>query len=182
MLVQAAQHISAGEVVYCLVRDKNRGARNRLDEIALAHGVPHDRCVMVPGILDAEGFGLEDGARNKLAASVGKVIHCAAMVNLSIGRKEMLDWSAPRICTVLQYFCDADADLRLSSSSAVFPGPGGPWPEAPASTRADIKGDGAAKTAADEAIRTAGILAVIARKGPLRLVSLCSFQYYLDDQ
>lgn len=163
VLAQAARDLPAGSVVYCLVRDKNRGARDRLEEVALAHGVDSDRFVMVAGNLDAAGFGLKGTPLNALAASVTQVIHCAAMVNLAIGRKEMLDWSARGMDTVLQFCRQANADLRFCSSSAVFPDRGGPWPEAPAALWDDITGYGAAKIAAEEAIQASGIPAAIVR-------------------
>jgi acyl-coenzyme A synthetase/AMP-(fatty) acid ligase/nucleoside-diphosphate-sugar epimerase/acyl carrier protein len=163
VLAQAALDLPAGDVVYCLVRDKNRGARDRLDEVALAHGIPSDRYVMVPGTLDAPNFGLEQSAYNALTASVTRVIHCAAMVNLAIGRIEMLDWSTRGMDTVLTFCGAAEADLRFTSSSAVFPDRGGPWPEGPATAWEGCTGYGAAKIAAEDAIQKAGIPAAIVR-------------------
>lgn len=163
VLAQAARDISANEVVYCLVRDKNRSARDRLDEVAALHGVAKDRYVMVPGTLDSTGFGLNATACAALTASVTKVIHCAAMVNLAIGREEMMGWSARGIETVLTFCKSAHADLCFTSSSAVFPDQGGPWPEGPATEWEGCTGYGAAKIAAEEAIRTAGIPAAIVR-------------------
>jgi len=163
VLAQAARDLPAGDVIYCLVRDKNRGARDRLDKVALAHGVDRDRYVLVPGILDANGFGLEQTAYNALASSVTKVIHCAAMVNLAIGRAEMLAWSARGIDAVLAFCRAADADLRFTSSSAVFPDRGGPWPEGPATVWDGCTGYGAAKIAAEVAIKNSGIAAAIVR-------------------
>lgn len=163
VLAQAACDLPEGEVIYCLVRDKNRGARDRLDDVAATHGIASNRYVMVPGTLDAPDFGLDASPIRALAASVRQVIHCAAMVNLAIGRKEMLDWSARGIDTVLQFCRDASADLRFTSSSSVFPDRGGPWPETPAALWDDITGYGAAKIAAETAIRTSGISAAIVR-------------------
>jgi acyl-coenzyme A synthetase/AMP-(fatty) acid ligase/nucleoside-diphosphate-sugar epimerase/acyl carrier protein len=163
VLAQAARDLPAGDVIYCLVRDKNRGARDRLDDVALAHGIAKDRYVMVPGTLDAPDFGLQAAALDALAGSVTQVVHCAAMVNLAIGRKDMLDWSARGIDTILQFCRDANADLRFSSSSAVFPDRGGPWPEGPATLWDDVTGYGAAKIAAEVAIRASGIPAAIVR-------------------
>jgi acyl-coenzyme A synthetase/AMP-(fatty) acid ligase/nucleoside-diphosphate-sugar epimerase/acyl carrier protein len=163
VLAQAARDLPLGHVVYCLVRDKNRGARDRLDEVARTHGVGNDQYVMVPGTLDAPSFGLESAAHTALAASVTKVVHCAAMVNLAIGRADMLAWSARGIDTVLT-FCDAaNADLRFTSSSAVCPDRGGPWPEAPANLWEGCTGYGAAKIATEVAIQSSGIAAAIVR-------------------
>lgn len=163
VLAQAARDLPEGHVVYCLVRDKNRGARDRLDDVAKVHGVDKARYIMVPGTLDAPGFGLDKTAHYDLAASVTQVIHCAAMVNLAIGREEMLDWSARGMTSVLA-FCDtAKADLRFTSSSAVFPDRGGPWPEAPAAMWDGCTGYGAAKIAAETAIRASHIPAAIVR-------------------
>ncbi|MGB0959314.1 MAG: AMP-binding protein [Halocynthiibacter sp.] len=163
VLAQAARSLPAGKVVYCLVRDKNRGARDRLSEVAQAHGVESDQIVMVPGTLDAPRFGLTDCAYQALAQSVTQVIHCAAMVNLAIGREEMLDWSARGIESVLNFCRAADADLRFTSSSAVYPDRGGPWPEAPAATWDGCTGYGAAKIAAEAAIKASGVSAAIIR-------------------
>lgn len=163
VLAQAARDLPTGHVVYCLVRDKNRGARDRLDEVALAHGIANNKYVMVPGTLDVVSFGLEQSAYTALTTSVTKVIHCAAMVNLAIGRDEMLEWSARGMDTVLAFCSAADADLRFTSSSAVFPDRGGPWPEAPAIVWDGCTGYGAAKIAAEVAIQGSGISAAIVR-------------------
>lgn len=163
VLALAARDLPPGEVVYCLVRDKNRGARDRLDDVALAHGVAPDRYVIVHGTLDAPRFALDQGAYDALCASASKVVHCAAMVNLAIGRDEMLDWSARGMQSVLSFCQDAGADLRFTSSSAVFPDQGGPWPEAAATAWQGCTGYGAAKIAAEDAIRRAGVSAAIVR-------------------
>jgi thioester reductase-like protein/acyl-CoA synthetase (AMP-forming)/AMP-acid ligase II/acyl carrier protein len=163
VLARAARDLPKGHVVYCLVRDKQRGARDRLDDVAQTFDIPHDRYVMVPGTLDAPGFGLEQPAQTALAASVTSVVHCAAMVNLAIGRDDMLDWSARGIETVLAFCKAANADLRFTSSSAVFPDRGGPWPETPAQQWDDCTGYGVAKIAAEDAIRTSDIPAAIVR-------------------
>ncbi|AUH34262.1 AMP-binding protein [Paracoccus tegillarcae] len=163
VLARAARDLPMGQVVYCLVRDKRRGARDRLDDVARAHGVASDRYVMVPGTLDAPRFGLEDAAHDALAASVGAVVHCAAMVNMAIGRDDMLDWSARGIDTVLAFCRAAGADLRFTSSSAVFPDRGGPWPEAQAELWDGCTGYGAAKIAAEAAITASRIPSAIVR-------------------
>ncbi len=163
VLARAARDLPQGHVVYCLVRDKRRGARDRLDEVAREHGVASDRYVMVPGTLDAPRFGLSDMAHDALAGSVGAVVHCAAMVNMAIGETEMLDWSARGIETVLAFCRAAGADLRFTSSSAVFPDRGGPWPEAAAQPWNGCTGYGAAKIAAEAAISASGIPAAIVR-------------------
>ncbi len=163
VLAKAARDLQPGEVVYCLVRDKNRGARDRLDEVALAHGVAPDRYVIVHGTLDAPRFALGPSEYAALTGSVTGVVHCAAMVNLAIGREEMLDWSARGMETVLTFCKDAGADLRFTSSSAVFPDRGGPWPEAPATPWEGCTGYGAAKIAAEAAILASGIRAAIVR-------------------
>lgn len=163
VLAKAARHLPKGDVIYCLVRDKNRGARDRLDEVALAHGVASDRYVIVHGSLDAPHFALHSDAYAALAQSVTKVVHCAAMVNLAIGHEDMLDWSARGMETVLTFCADANADLRFTSSSAVFPDRGGPWPEAPATLWDQCTGYGAAKIAAEAAIQAAGVAAAIVR-------------------
>jgi acyl-coenzyme A synthetase/AMP-(fatty) acid ligase/nucleoside-diphosphate-sugar epimerase len=163
VLAKAARDLPSDQVIYCLVRDKNRGARDRLDEVARAHGVASDRYVIVHGTLDAPRFALPQDAYFTLALSVAKVVHCAAMVNLAIGRKDMLDWSARGMDSVLSFCADAAADLRFTSSSAVFPDRGGPWTEAPAEVWEGCTGYGAAKIAAEDAIRASGVPSAIVR-------------------
>lgn len=163
VLAQAAATLPDTQVIYCLVRDKNRGARDRLDEVARRHGVAPDRYVIVHGTLDAPQFSLPPEAYSTLAASVTSVIHCAAMVNLAIGEQEMLDWSARGLESVLEFCLTAEADLRFTSSSSVFPDQGGPWPEAPMPVWDGATGYGVAKIAAEEAIRASTIPAAILR-------------------
>jgi nucleoside-diphosphate-sugar epimerase len=134
-----------------------------LTEVAQAHGVAPDRYVIVHGTLDAPCFALGQDAYAALTRSVTKVVHCAAMVNLAIGREEMLDWSARGMETVLTFCRDAAADLRFTSSSAVFPDRGGPWPETPATFWEGCTGYGAAKIAAETAIRASGVSSAIVR-------------------
>ncbi|SDF02072.1 AMP-binding protein [Limimaricola pyoseonensis] len=163
VLARAARDLPPGEVIYCLVRDKRRDARDRLEDTARRHGVPEGRYVMVPGTLDAPRFGLDRSAHDALAASVRSVVHCAALVNMAVGREEMRDWSARGIETVLAFCRAAGADLRFSSSSAVFPDRGGPWPEGPAAPWDGCTGYGAAKIAAEAAITASGLPAAIIR-------------------
>jgi len=85
------------------------------------------------------------------------------MVNLAIGREEMLEWSARGMETVLKFCQDATADLRFTSSTAVFPDRGGPWPEAPATVWEGCTGYGAAKIAAEATIRASGVSSAIVR-------------------
>ena len=163
VLARAARDLPAGHVVYCLVRDKRRDARERLDEVARRHGVPPECYVMVPGTLDAPRFGLDEAAHDALARAVGSVVHCAAMVNMAVGAQEMRDWSARGIEVVLEFCRAAGADLRFSSSSAVFPDRGGPWGEGPTVPWAGCTGYGAAKIAAEAAITASGVPAAILR-------------------
>lgn len=163
VLTHAARTLPEGEVIYCLVRDKNRNAHERMAQIAAARGIARDRYEIVHGSLDAPQFGLAQDSYSSLARSVTQVVHCAAMVNLAIGQDEMLDWSTRGIQAVLGFCKDADADLRFSSSSAVFPDRGGPWPEAPAMNWEGCTGYGAAKIAAEAAIRGSKIPAAIVR-------------------
>lgn len=163
VLARAARDLPPGHVVYCLVRDKRRGARDRLDDVARAHGVAPDRYAMVSGVLDAPRFGLDEASHDGLAAMVDSVVHCAAMVNMAIGEAEMLEWSARGIDTVLSFCRAAEADLRFTSSSAVFPDRGGPWPEAVARPWEGCTGYGAAKIAAETAIAASGVPAAIVR-------------------
>ncbi|SMR81484.1 Acyl-CoA synthetase (AMP-forming)/AMP-acid ligase II [Aliiroseovarius halocynthiae] len=163
VLAQAARGLPEDEIVYCLVRDKNRSARDRLDQVAKTFGVAHSRYVIVHGTLDAPYFGLARESYSELGQAVTKVVHCAAMVNLAIGRQEMLDWSARGMTTVLEFCRDAQADLRFTSSTAVFPDRGGPWPEGLTPVWEGCTGYGAAKIAAEDTIRASGISSAIVR-------------------
>ena len=163
VLAGAARSLPEGDVVYCLVRNKNRAARDRLDAVANAHGIDPDRYKIVNGTLDAPQFSLDPGQYAALAQAVTRVIHCAAMVNLAIGRQEMLDWSARGMTTVLEFCSDARADLRFTSSTSVVPDRGGPWPEGLIPTWEGCTGYGAAKIAAEATICNANIPAAIVR-------------------
>lgn len=163
VLARAARALPPDAVVYCLVRNKNRGARDRLDAVARAHGVAPDRYVVVHGTLDAPNFDLPRAQYRGLARMVERVVHCAAMVNLAIGRQEMLDWSARGITSVIAFCRDAGADLRFTSSTSVFPDRGGPWPEGLTPVWEGCTGYGAAKIAAEDTIRAADIPAAIVR-------------------
>jgi len=163
VLAQAARALPEGEVVYCLVRDKRRDAAERLAEVARRHGVTPERYVMLPGALDAPRFGLDAAAHDALAAAVGSVVHCAATVNMAIGPDEMREITARGIETVLDFCRAAGADLRFTSSSAVFPDRGGPFPEGPAQDWPGCTGYGAAKIAAEAMIAASGVPAAIIR-------------------
>ena len=163
VLAKAASQLPEDHVVYCLVRHKRRGARDRLDEVARKHNVDADRYIMVPGTIDEAQFGLGDLPYNALSKSVNSVIHCAAMVNMAIGQEEMLDWSNRGIDTVLSFCNAADANLCFTSSSAVFPDRGGPWPEEQTQVWDDCTGYGAAKIAAEESIVASNVCAGIVR-------------------
>ncbi|CAM3349589.1 AMP-binding protein [Paracoccus nototheniae] len=163
VLAEAARHLPADQVIYCLVRPRNNDPAARLAAQARAHGVPADRVVAVAGALDDPRFGLPQGAYDALADKVGAVIHCAAMVNLAIDRALMEAWSQAGIATIVQFCRDAGAPLAFSSSTSVFPDRGGPFPEGPATPFDGISGYGAAKIAAEDAIARAGIAAAILR-------------------
>ncbi|WOI57466.1 AMP-binding protein [Palleronia sp. LCG004] len=163
VLGRASRDLPPEHVVYCLVRDKRRDARDRLDEAARAHGVAPDRYVMVSGQVDTPRFGLDEAAYAALASSVTSVVHCAAVVNMAIGEAEMLEWSARGTEVILSFCRAARADLRFSSSNAVFPNHGGPWPEGPAHSWKGITGYGTAKIAAEQTIVDSGIPSAIVR-------------------
>ncbi len=163
VLAQAVRSLPDDEVVYCLVRNKNRSARDRLDAVAKTHGIDTSRYVIVHGTLDAPQFSLDRVHYEAMTQVVTRVIHCAAMVNLAIGRQEMLDWSARGITTVIEFCRDADADLRFTSSTSVFPDRGGPCPEDLITVWEECTGYGAAKIAAEATIRSSGISSAIVR-------------------
>ncbi|MFV0303592.1 MAG: SDR family oxidoreductase, partial [Paracoccus sp. (in: a-proteobacteria)] len=163
VLAAALETLPADQVVYCLVRPRNNDPERRLATIAGAMGAAPDRVVLVPGSIDEPRFGLDKGQYGGLCAQVSTVVHCAATVNLAVDRAQMQAWSRAGIATVLQFCRDAGADLRFSSSTAVFPETGGPFPEGPASLFDACSGYGAAKIEAEAAIAASGIPAAITR-------------------
>lgn len=161
VLAAALARLPEDQVVYCLIRPGNRDPQSRLDGIV--QGADRSRVVVVPGTIDDRQFGLDDALYAALAQQVHRVIHCAATVNLAVDRARMEEWSRAGIQTVLQFCRDAGADLRFSSSSAVFPETGGPWPEGPAQVYDGCSGYGAAKIAAEAEIAASGVPAAIVR-------------------
>lgn len=163
VLAEAARNLPADQVVYCLVRPRNNDPQVRLARIAADMGVPEDRFALVVGSIDDPCFGLSSDAYAALCAQVDTVIHCAAMVNLAVDHSHMESWSLAGIRTVLKFCQDAGADIRFSSSTAVFPETGGPHPEAPAHAFDAWSGYGAAKIAAEAEIVASGVPASIVR-------------------
>ncbi|MFV0301498.1 MAG: AMP-binding protein [Paracoccus sp. (in: a-proteobacteria)] len=163
VLAAALETLPADQVVYCLVRPRNNDPERRLATITGAMGTAPDRVVLVPGSIDEPRFGLDEGQYAGLCAQVSTVVHCAATVNLAVDRAQMQAWSRAGIATVLQFCRDAGADLRFSSSTAVFPETGGPHPEGPARLFDACSGYGAAKIEAEAAIAASGLRAAIIR-------------------
>lgn len=163
VLAAALRRLPADQVVYCLIRPRNRDPQSRLDAITRALGAPADRVIAVTGAIDQPLFGLAPQVHAALCRQVRQVIHCAATVNLAVDRDHMEEWSRTGIRTVLQFCRDAGADLRFSSSSAVFPETGGPFPEGPAALYQDCSGYGAAKIAAEAEIVASGVPAAMVR-------------------
>lgn len=171
VLAEAARALPPDQVIYCLVRPRNRDPQARLQAQMQAFGVAEDRVVMVSGAIDLPRFGLEPARYTQLAASTDAVIHCAAMVNLAVDPQHMVAWSQAGIATILDFCRDAGAPLAFSSSTSVFPDRGGPFPEGPVALFDGISGYGAAKIAAEQAIAASGLSASI-----VRLPSLCDLE------
>ncbi|MFV0384758.1 AMP-binding protein, partial [Paracoccus sp. (in: a-proteobacteria)] len=163
VLAAAIDRLPGDQAVYCLVRPRNRDPHQRLEAIAAAAGLPLDRIIPVAGSIDDPAFGLDPDHYAGLCRHVLTVIHCAATVNLAVDRATMLDWSRAGIAAILQFCHDSGADLRFSSSSAVFPETGGPHPEAPAAMYDACSGYGAAKIEAESQIAASGVSAAIVR-------------------
>lgn len=163
VLAAALARLPQDQVVYCLIRPRNLDPQARLDRIAGALALDPTRLVAVGGSIDAPQFGLEAEAHAALCASTRSVIHCAATVNLAVDRDHMETWSRTGIQTVLDFCRAAGADLRFSSSSAVFPETGGPFPEALATLYPGCSGYGAAKIAAEALIADSGVPASVVR-------------------
>ncbi|WP_299842496.1 AMP-binding protein [uncultured Paracoccus sp.] len=163
VLAAALESLPADQVVYCLVRPRNNDPVRRLAAIAEAIGAAPERVVPVPGAIDDPRFGLDGDHYADLAAQVSTVIHCAATVNLAVERVQMQAWSRAGIAHVLDFCRAAGANLRFSSSTAVFPETGGPFAEAPARHFDACTGYGAAKIEAEGLIAASGIPAVLVR-------------------
>ncbi|SFR31504.1 Acyl-CoA synthetase (AMP-forming)/AMP-acid ligase II [Yoonia tamlensis] len=163
VLAAAARHLPQDQVIYCLVRPKRRDALERLHEIAATHGVAPNRLVMLPAAIEDARFGLGGADYAALCANTQSVIHCAAMVNLAVDRANMEIWSKAGIANILQFCRDADADLRFSSSVAVFPDTGGRHPETATSLYESCGGYGAAKIDAEQMIAASSVRAAIVR-------------------
>ncbi|MEP5153905.1 AMP-binding protein [Planktotalea sp.] len=155
--------LPAGEAVYCLVRSKRRDHVARLEAVAEAQGIDAARLIAVPAAIEDANFNLSDGDYHALAQKVRSVIHCAAMVNLAVDPEHMLDWSRAGITNVLKFCTASNADLRFSSSSAVFADIGGPYAETATSAYAHCSGYGAAKIEAEALIAASGVPAAIVR-------------------
>lgn len=163
VLAAAARNLPEGEVIYCLVRPKRRDALERLHEIAANNGVDPKRLVLVPAAIEDARFGLGGDDYRALCAATRRVIHCAAMVNLAVDRDHMEIWSKAGISNILQFCQDANADLRFSSSTAVYADTGGPYAEAPTALFTTCGGYGAAKIDAEHLIAKSGVSAAIVR-------------------
>ncbi|WBU61540.1 AMP-binding protein [Paracoccus albus] len=163
VLAAALNRLPEDQVVYCLIRPRRRDPQERLESIIAASGLPAERVIPVIGSVDGMRFGLRDDDYAKLCQQVDLLIHCAATVNLAVEPAQMVAWTKTAMANVLRFCKDAGAELRFSSSSAVFPDQGGPHPEEPASPYPGISGYGAAKLAAEAEIASAGVTAAVVR-------------------
>jgi len=163
VLAAAVRALPADQVVYCMIREKRNAPTDRLARIALDHGVDLDRLVLIAASMDDAHFGLDNASYAALAACVGSVIHCAAMVNLAVDRSHTQAWSEIGIANILRFCEDAGADLRFTSSSAVFPDTGGPYPEGPTEVFDGCSGYGAAKIEAEGQILASNVPSSIVR-------------------
>ena len=163
VLSAIAARLPTDQVIYCVIREKRNSPTDRLSTIAAAHGVDPERVVLIPSAIEDARFGLDGKSYKALAACVDTVIHCAAMVNLAVDRAHMETWAQAGIANILQFCRDADAHLRFSSSSAVFPDTGGPYGEGATTAFKTCSGYGAAKIDAERQIAASGVNATIVR-------------------
>ncbi|MFY0681860.1 MAG: AMP-binding protein [Thalassovita sp.] len=163
VLAAALERLPQDRVVYCLVRPRNNDPQVRLDAVIKRVGADRNRVKLVAGAIDDPRFGLEAESYQDLTASVERVVHCAAMVNLAVDHNHMEAWSQSGIKTVLRFCQEAQAELRFTSSTSVFPDIGGPHPEKLATRFAGCSGYGAAKIAAERLITEANVNATIVR-------------------
>lgn len=163
ILKAAAAALPDDQVIYCVVREKRNASSDRLKRIAAERGVAPDRLVLISASLEDAHFGLDQQSYTQLASCVSSVIHCAAMVNLAVDHMHSQKWSQAGITNILSFCADAQADLRFTSSSAVFPDAGGPFPEAATQIFEGCSGYGAAKIEAEAQIVASGVPATIFR-------------------
>ncbi|ART99428.1 linear gramicidin synthase subunit D [Yoonia vestfoldensis] len=163
VLAAAARALPADQVIYCVIREKRNAPTDRLLRIAKDQSVDPDRLVLIAGSIDEARFGLDAPGYGALVSCVTSVIHCAAMVNLAVDRRHTQTWSQTGITIILQFCDDAGADLRFTSSSAVFPDTGGPYPEARTTVFDGSSGYGAAKIEAEAQISASNVPAAIVR-------------------
>lgn len=163
VLAAAAQRLPDDHAIYCVIRERRKNPADRLLEIAAAQGVDPNRLVLIPASVEDAWFGLDGKSYRSLAACVTSVVHCAAMVNLAVERAHMAVWAQAAIANILQFCRDADADLRFTSSSAVFPDIGGPHVEDATSAFKHCSGYGAAKIESEQQIATSGVPAAMVR-------------------
>lgn len=163
VLAAAVRCLPADQVVYCVIREKRNSPKDRMVRIAQEHDLDADRLVLISASIDDPEFGLDRTSYSALASCVDSVIHCAAMVNLAVDRSHTQAWSETGIANILRFCADAAADLRFTSSSAVFPDTGGPYPEGPTNVFEGCSGYGAAKIEAEAQILASGVPASIVR-------------------
>lgn len=163
VMAAAARALPVDQVIYCVIREKRNAATDRLLRIAGTQGVDPDRLILIASSIDDAQFGLDAPSYSALASCVTSVIHCAAMVNLAVDRSHTQAWSQTGITNILRFCEDAGADLRYTSSSAMFPDTGGPYPEAPTRVFEGCSGYGAAKIEAEAQILASDIPAAIVR-------------------
>tara|TARA_R110002110_G_scaffold78921_3_gene206679 strand:- start:1925 stop:4714 length:2790 start_codon:yes stop_codon:yes gene_type:complete len=163
VLAAAVRALPADQVVYCVIREKRHAPSDRMARIAQDHGLDPDRLVAIAASIDDAQFGLDEASYEALAACVRSVIHCAAMVNLAVDSSHTQAWSEIGIKNILRFCTDAGADLRFTSSSAVFPNTGGPYPEGPTKVFDGCSGYGAAKIKAEAQILASDVPAAIVR-------------------
>lgn len=163
VLKAAADALPDDQLIYCVIREKRNAAADRLHRIAAAQGVDPHRVVLISAALEDEHFGLDPQSYAQLAECVSSVIHCAAMVNLAVDRTHSQKWAQTGISNILDFCASAEADLRFTSSSAVFPDAGGPFPEAATQLFEGCSGYGAAKIDAEAQIAASGVPSAIVR-------------------
>lgn len=124
------QTLSEDQVIYCLIRPRENSAEIRLRQLLSDAGISRSRVVLLETALETPHFGLSQKQYRELCERVSTVIHCAATVNLSISSALMSEWVMAGLRPLLKFCHQAQADLRFSSTTAVFADTGGPHPEA----------------------------------------------------
>jgi thioester reductase-like protein len=103
--------------VYCLVREPSQRLRRALQQSDVAASIIDTRVIGVPSDLSQLHFGLDQQVYQKLAATVGTVIHCAADVDFLRPYRDLRAINVEAVRTILEFAATGIAKRVLHVSS-----------------------------------------------------------------